>query len=244
VDPAQTRVGVQLGHRRKNQDVLQQPGQLLLAALGHEKIPEGVKAFALVGIGDGVPFPHDLFEQRTLGAVPQRDALAHLAIEETEVVLHLAEIGEQLAGHLEELLEPVFEGGVGQHGNVAVFDPGDVRIDLFTPLGQLGNACIRIGLGALAHLPQEFEQGQQARFRPHEGALGQARQPGNRLFGGGGQIEMGFVRSGGIKLAQPPFFVVRPVVEVLLGRFGECVIPQALPQGEQFILQRFHQVGL
>jgi hypothetical protein len=67
------------------------------------------------------------------------------------------------------------------------------------------------------HLPQQLEHRQQARFGADEGALSQAFQPGQSLFGGRGQVEMRLVGTGRIELAQPALVVGGPVVKILRG---------------------------
>ena len=98
--PPQARFGLHGLYRRQGQHLRQQPAQLLLAGRRHEKIPEGAETPALVRIGDGVPLAHDLFQERSLGALPQGDAFAHPPVEGAEIVLHLAKIGEQLPRQL------------------------------------------------------------------------------------------------------------------------------------------------
>ncbi len=67
----------------------------------------------------------------------------------------------------------------------------------------------------VADLFEQLEQGQQARLGADEGALGQAAEPGDGLFRGRRQIEIGFVRSLAVELAQPALVVAGPVVEIV-----------------------------
>jgi hypothetical protein len=60
---------------------------------------------------------------------PQRDLLAHAAVEQAEVVFHLAEIGQQLARQLLELLEAVLDRRVVQQRHVAGQHAGDLGVE-------------------------------------------------------------------------------------------------------------------
>jgi len=65
----------------QRQHLVQPFGEFLLTPARHQEVPEGTEAAALIGVADGVALAHDLVEQRTLGTFPQRDLLAHLAVE-------------------------------------------------------------------------------------------------------------------------------------------------------------------
>jgi hypothetical protein len=65
----------------------------------------------LVGLRDGVAIAEHLVEQLALGAGPARDPLAQLPVESPEVGLDLAEVGEQPAGRVGELLVAVALSG-------------------------------------------------------------------------------------------------------------------------------------
>ena len=154
VHAAGARLGLQGRHRGQCQHLIQPLGQFLLPAAGHEEVPEGAEAAALVGVTDGIALAHDLVEQRALGAFPQRDLLAHLAVELAEVVLHLAEVGQQLARQLLELLEAVLDRRVVQQRHVARQHAGDLGIQLVALLAQILDPLDRVGLGARADLLQ------------------------------------------------------------------------------------------
>src|SRR4030066_78660 len=57
--------GREFGARGRGQDALKQRRQFFLPAAGHQEIPKGAKAAALVGVGDGVALTHDLFQQQS-----------------------------------------------------------------------------------------------------------------------------------------------------------------------------------
>ena len=93
---------------------------------------------------------------------PERDAFPYLSVQPPEVLLHLAKVGEEVARHLHELLEAVLERGVVEQREIAGAHAFDRGVDLVAPLAELGDARLRIRLGALAHLPQQLEQREQA----------------------------------------------------------------------------------
>ena len=130
----------------------QASAELLLPLAGHQKIPESAKALALVGVGNGIALTHDFAKQLTFAALPERDALAYLAIKAAKVVLHLTEISQQFAGDLLKLLEAVFQAGFIKQGDVARQNAPNFSIDRITPGMQLGDAFLRISLTAFAHL--------------------------------------------------------------------------------------------
>ena len=112
-------IRIQVRHRGQCEHAIQQLGQFFLPTAGQQKIPEGAETLALIGIGNRIALAHDVLQQRALAALPQRDALANAPVQLTEVVLHLAEVGEQLARSLHELLEAIFHRRVVQQRHIA-----------------------------------------------------------------------------------------------------------------------------
>ena len=101
VDGAQAAVGADLldtGH------AVQQHRQLLLARGGQQQVVEGLEAAALVGGVDHAAAVDELGQQLALAALPRGDAFARRAVQSAEVLLHLPEVGKQLAGGGGELL--------------------------------------------------------------------------------------------------------------------------------------------
>ena len=244
VDPFQARVGRKFQHRFELQHPLEQLGEFVLPRARHEEVPERAKAAALVRVGDQVAFAQDVLQQLPLAAVPQRDAFTHPPVEAAEVVLDLAEVGQQLARERRELGEALLHRGIAEQRHVAGLDPRDLGVDLGALAVQLGQPHLRVGLAALVHLAQQVEQGQQARLGADEAARLQAGQPGDGAFGRRGQVEVRLVRAGGVELAQPGALVGRPVVQVL-GRGLRVGRASALfAQRVQRIFQRLGQVGL
>ena len=239
-----TRIGFELGHRRQGQHPLQQGRQLFLPAARHQEIPEGAETSSLIGIGNRIALAHDLLQQRAFRAFPQRDAFAHAAIQSAKVVLDLAKIGKQFTRQLHELLEAVFQRRAIEHRHVTGNNAGDLGVDLVAALVQLGNAQLRVGLAALAHLLEQFEQRQQARLGADKAALSQRSQPGDRLLGRRRQVEMRLIRTMRVELAQPALFGRGPVVEVIERRFREGLGADALAQREQFVFKRLRQIRL
>ena len=235
-------IGVELGHRGQGEDLVEQVAELFLAPARQQEVPERAEAAALVGVGDGVALAHDLLEQRALAALPQRDALAHAAVELAEVVLDLAEVGEQLARALHELLEAVLDRGVVEQRDVAGEHARHLGVDLVALALQLGDAPRGVGFAALAHLLEQREEGEQARLGADELALAQLRQPGERLLGGRGEVELGLVGAGLVVLAQPGLVGRGPVVEVVDRRLGEGVLAAREAQRVELVLQRLGEV--
>ncbi len=244
VHAAGARLGVQRRHRRQRQHLVEPSGQRLLPPAGHQKVPERAEAAALVGVADGVALAHDLIEQRALAARPQRDLLAHPAVQLAKVVLHLAEIGQQLARQLLELQEALADRRVVQQRCVTGQHAGDLGVERVASLPQLLDPLDGVGLGAGADLLQQREQRQQTRLGADEGALGQRPQPGDGLLGGGRQVELRLVGARLVELAQPALVRRAPVVEVLRSTFRVSIRSELLAQGEQFILQRLGKIGL
>jgi len=87
-------------------------------------------------------------------------------------VLDLAEVGQQLARQLLELLEAVLDRGVVQQRHVTREHARDLGVELVALLAQLIHALERVGLGAGADLFQQRKEGEQPRLGADEGALG------------------------------------------------------------------------
>ena len=106
------------------------------------------------------------------------------------------------------------------------------------------SAGVRVFVGALTDLPQQFEERAQARFGSHEGSSGQGNKPADGFLGGRRQVEMRLVGIFGVVLAQPAAFRVGPVIEVLGRGPWEGFGTEAFAQYEQLVLQGFCQVAL
>ena len=237
-------IGACLGDGRLGEHPLDQPGQLLLPVSRHQELPECVEAPALIGIRNCVAVAHDVLEQRSLGPLPERDALPHPPIEHPEVVLHLPEIAKELACDLHELLETVLQRRVVEQREVAGLRALDLGVERGAALSKLRNSHLRVGFRALVHLPQQLEQGPQARLRPDEAAFRERGEPGDCLLGCRGEVELGLVGVLAVELAQPPLLRTRPVVEIVQGGSREHVGTQAFAQGVQLVFQRLGQIAL
>jgi hypothetical protein len=97
----------------------------------------------------------------------------------------------------------------------------DLGVDVVATALQFGDARLRVGLAALAHLLEQLEERQQARLGTDEAARGKRSQPGDGLFGRRRQVEMRLVRALRVELAQPALVVRCPIVEVVERRFRE-----------------------
>ena len=197
VHAAQAGVGRHGGYWRQCQYTVEQLGQLFLARLGHQKIPKRTKALALVRVADRIALAHDVLQQVPLSpstaAAPHRNALPHPAVQHAKVVLHLAEIRQQIARQAGELLKPVFQRGVVQQRHVAAGHQGDFCVNRVAALVQFSNARLGVGVAALAHLLEQLKQGQQARLGADEGPVRQADQPRQCALSSGGEVEMRLV---------------------------------------------------
>ena len=198
----------------------------------------------MVGIGDGVASFHDVVEQFVLRPSPERDAFAHLAIQGPEILLDLAEVGQQVARHLHELLEAVPNLGLVQHRQFPGLDPFDLGLNICLAPTQVGDALFGIGLGTGLDLFQKVYQCQQARLRADEFPLREGSEPGDRLLGGGRQVVVGLVRVRRVKLAEPFLCGVSPLVEVLDCRLGELLRAESLAELEHLVLQGLGQFAL
>ena len=109
--------------------------------------------------------------------------------------LHLAAVGKQLPRRRCELLVTVALGGAVQHVDGAALDPGDLGVDRFPPTMQFSQPRLRFGLGAVRHLPEQFEERVQPGFGADEGASAQTGDPAVRLLNRRGDIEVSLARS-------------------------------------------------
>ena len=142
------------------------------------------------------------------------------------------------------MLEPVLERGVVEQGHIATQHARNLGIDLVTPFMQLGDTQVRVGLTARAHLLEQFEQGKKPGLGAHESPFTQACEPCQGAFGSRGQVKVGFIGAAGIKLAQPSFFVRRPVVQVVLRGLGKQLFAVTLAQAKQAVFQHLRKIGL
>ena len=150
---------------------VQQAGQLLLPRLGQQEAVERLERPALVRAGYRLPAAEHVVQQFALAAVPAGDLLPELPVELAEVLLHLAEVGEQLPCGARELLVAVAHRSLVEHGQLARLDPGDLLVDGLPAGGAAPPAVPRVGLGAEDDLPQQVEDRLQPRLGTHELAL-------------------------------------------------------------------------
>ena len=182
------------------------------------------------------------FQQFALGAVPRGDLLPDLPVQCPEVLLHLAEVGEQVLGQGGQLLE-VVQGLRGGHDpDVAVPDPLHLRVDAVALPLELGQAYFRVRLRLLDQGLQDREDAGQPRLRGHEVPAAQAFHPVHHVLRRGGEIVARLVLAGHIVFAQPGPFRGGPLVQVLRRRAGELVLAQAVPQAEQDVVEVVDQL--
>ena len=236
-------IGAQRRDGRLGENPLQQPGQLLLPIARHQEVPERTKAPSWSRIRDGVTLAHDVFEQAPLDSFPQRNAFPAPPVR-GGVLLHFPEIGEKVARELHELLEPILERGVVEQWNVTTVRALDFAVQRIATLVELSDPYLRIGFGALAHLSQQLEQRQQARFGPNEAALRERGEPGDCLLGGRRQIELRLVGVLPVELAQPSLLGAGPVVEIVERTTRKRILPRTFPQRVELVLQCLGQVTL
>src|SRR5690606_20756996 len=99
-------------------------------------------------------------------------------------------------------------------------------------------------LAALHNLAKEVKDELQAGLGPDEATILKAAKPLDNLLDRGSQVKMGLVRALGIIPSQPTTGVARPFVKVLQRRTGRRLLPQALLEvkekvvepGDQFLL--------
>ena len=211
---------------------------------GHEKGPEGVEAAPLIGTGDGVALVDHLFQERAPRTFPARDALANATVQDTEVLLHLTEVTEQVPGDLHELLETVLEGGIVEQREITLACTRNLGFDLVATALKIGDTYLRVFLYTFVHLPQQAEQRAQARLGADKTAFRQRSEPRYGFLGGGSEVELGFVGIVPIELAQPATIRVCPVVQIVQGRTRERAVAIAFAQSEQLILQALRKIAL
>lgn len=93
----------------------------------------------------------------------------------------------------------------------------DLRVDFAATFLQFGDPHLRIGLAPLAHLPEEFKQGEKTRLGADKGSFGQALELGQGLFRRRSQVKVRLVRPGRVEFTQPSSVVFSPVVQIALG---------------------------
>ena len=109
---------------------------------------------------------------------------------------------------------------------------------------KLRDPRLRVGLGALAHLPEQLEQGEEPRLGADEAPFGERPEPRDGLLGRGGQIEPGLVGVVSVELAEPPPLRGRPVVQIVERGPRKRVRAEALAKREQRVFQPFGQLAL
>ena len=139
----------------------EETGHLVLPVLAEQEVVEGLEAASLVGGGDVGAAADQLGEQPALAAIPARDLLARRSVQGPEVLLHLAEVGQQLASGRGELLVPVADRGLVHNRDVARLDLCDLLVDLRPASLQLGEPDGWVLLRAVDDLPQQLHQGVQ-----------------------------------------------------------------------------------
>jgi len=158
------RVGLQFGHLGKASTRASRPVNSSWRRLDIRK-SRSPEAAALVGIGDDLALPHDLFQQHAFRSLPQGDAFPDPAVQLAEVVLHFAEVPEQFPAIWmncwNRSLTPV-SSRTGRSPPA----PGDFRVEFVSPLVQLLEPLGGVGLAALGHLPEQGDQCEQPGFVP------------------------------------------------------------------------------
>ena len=102
-----------------------------------------------------------LVEQLAFRAGPTGDLLAKPAVELAEVLFDRSKVGKQFASCSRELLVPVALAHGIEYGDIAALDPGDLLVEFRALTPQFGEAVLRVGVGAVHHLAEEFEDGVQ-----------------------------------------------------------------------------------
>jgi hypothetical protein len=177
-------------------------------------------------------------------ALGGHDALAHLTVEIAEVLLNLAEVGEQRSGGAFGLQEALAELRRVHERELAGADALDLGVDLCAAPLELGNAPLGVELAALRHLAQQVEHELEPRFRAHELPLLEAREPLNRALRRGCEVEVRLVRARRVIAAQPAARVVGPVHQVIPSRSGRGLLTEPLTQGIEVIVEQGDQLRL
>ena len=160
-----------------------------------------------------------------------------LAVEAAEVLLHLAEVAEQLPGGAGELLEAVPLADRVEPDHLPPLGPGDLLVDRRPPPAQLGQAAFGVLLGAVDHLAQQVEDGVEPGLGADELPAAQVCHPHERLLHRWRYVVSGLVGPGRIELAQPAPLRSRPLVQVLARRPREALLAQALVEPVQLVVQ-------
>lgn len=222
-------------------EAVEQIGQLGLAFGGEQQVVEGPEAPALVGFGDAAAVGEQVVEQVSLGAFPHGDLFAETAIEVTEVLLDLTEVGEEFAGGAAELLVAVSLGNRIGKNDVAGCNALDLGIDDSTAALQVSEPRRRVLIGTEHHLPEQLEDGRQPRLGTDEGASSEVANPGQRLLDRRREVVVWLVGVGQVETPKPAPLGPGPFVEILLGRPREpgraIVISQALVECVQLVVQ-------
>ena len=215
--------GVAVGVAGELVDPVEQIRQLLLPRPRQQEVVERLERPALIGPGDRLPAAEDVVEQFSLAALPARDPLPQLPVELAEVLLDLAEVGEQLPCGRGELLVAVADAALVEHGRLARLDAGDLVLKRALLAPQLLDLGHRIRLGAEDDLAEQVEDRVQPGLRADEVALLQAAHPLQRPLHRRGRVEVRLVTALGVVLAQPARLRRGPVVQVRPGGLGKAV---------------------
>ena len=244
MDAPELRVGRQSAHGGQGEGRVQHRAQGLLPLRGHEEVPERPEAASLVRIGDDIALPQDILQQLAFAALPRGDLLARAAVEVAEILFHFAEVREDFPGRGGHVLEALAQRRLVQEIELAVLDAGNLTIDLlFLPL-EIAYPRGRVEAGALDELAQKLEHRAQPRLASDECSGCQALDPGDGLFGRGGQVEMGLVGPLGIIFSQPAARVLGPVVQIIRRGFREGLGPPRLPELVELVLEQGRQLRL
>ncbi len=211
--------------------------QLLLALGRHQEVPEGAELLALVRVVDGVALAEDLGQQRALACSQVAILSRTAAVEPSEILLDLAEVGQQAPGGGGHLLEPIPDPGGVHYLEFPALHLCDLVLELLTAALELGDARRRIERGALDDLPKQVENRHDPRLGRHEGAAPKGGEPLDRPLRAGRDVEMRLVRVRRVVLAQPAVPLVRPLVEVLVRAAREGVRALDLAQAKEGVLQ-------
>ena len=147
---------------------VQQAGQLLLPRLRQQEVIERLERLALVRAGDGLPAAEHVVEQFALAAVPAGDLLPQLAVQLAEVLLHLAEVGQQLPRGGRRTAGSGRDRALASSRSIS---PASIRAICASISGAAGAArpaVLRVGLGAEDDLPKQVEDRVQPRLGAHE----------------------------------------------------------------------------
>lgn len=216
---------IAVGDRVQFLHPFQQIRQLGLPIRREQEIVERLEALSLIRFGDAASIAEHLVQQLPLRSVPRGHSSPHVPVQCPEVCLDLAKIRQQLACHARELLVAIPLRRRIQHGELASFHPGDLRVDLSLAPAQLREPGFRIGLRTEHHLPQQLKDRVQPRLGANKRPLAQRLHPVQRLLHRRGRVEMRRVSSGWIVFSQPTALRRRPLVQVRFRRTWKCALP-------------------